>query len=68
MSKVTIDDVKRLRLEQGDTLVLCIATADLAGVEHLSGEMRTAFPAHRTVVLGPAADLEVVSAAGKCQC
>lgn len=68
MPKVTIDDVKRLRLEPGDTLVLRMDAHSEEVVERFTGEMRTAFPGHRTVVLGKGVDLEVVSAPGKCQC
>jgi hypothetical protein len=59
---ITLEDVKRLRLEPGDTLVLRLGhflPADV--VAHLQAQMKAAFPNHRTVVLADDMELEVVS-------
>lgn len=60
---ITLEDVKRLTLQPGDTLVLKVSEylseAELAAY---SQSMAEAFPDHRTVVLDAESDLRVVGA------
>jgi hypothetical protein len=60
--RITLEDVKRLRLDEGDTLVLRLLDRHPAPelITHLSAAMRDAFPDHKTVVLTAGAELEVV--------
>ncbi len=59
---IDIQDVKRLRLVEGDTLVLyAAANLGAAAMEALSVELKAAFPDHKTIVLMDPARLEVVA-------
>jgi hypothetical protein len=59
---ITLESVKRLTLQPGDTLVLAVDEG-LSGEElsAYSESMRQAFPNHRTVVLDSICELAVVS-------
>lgn len=57
-----IEDVKRLHLEPGDTLVLRIPDqTPLDEVGRMAEQMAAAFPEHKTVILGRGLELDVVS-------
>lgn len=60
MDELTIADVRRLRLNPGDTLVLRVRdlTPDVA--EHCVEMLRSTFPDNRALVLDPDADIGVV--------
>jgi hypothetical protein len=64
MSTIDIEDVKRLHLQPGDTLVLRLADTwpDDDTAAEFSKHFTDAFPGHKVVILGPGADLEVVTA------
>lgn len=60
---ITIEEVKRLHLEDGDTLVLRVGMGlDADSIKYLTEQMREAFPDHRVAVLQGDMDLEVVGA------
>lgn len=63
MGSIHLEDVKRLRLEEGDVLVLHATSSDLdeAEIDALRDQMETVFPDHRTAVLAGDLDLQVVA-------
>ncbi len=59
---IRLEDVKRLTLDPSDTLVLKIKHGPLTheALDALQDQLSAIFPGHRTVVLTPGTDLEVI--------
>lgn len=58
--QVDLEDVKRLTLDPGDTLVLRVPELTMETLHHLTGLLKGVFPDNRVLVLPAGFELEVV--------
>jgi hypothetical protein len=62
--RIELEDVKRLRLNPGDTLVITASRSlNLDEASRIREVVRDAFPGHKCLILAPDFSLEVVESA-----